>query len=282
MSDLRELRYLRRRVEDLDAARRFVTEEFALMPEDRDDTQAWFRADRRFYSLALGTALPDAIGFSVGRAETLEEIGAGFIDAGHAVAALEGPDAARRGIKRGIAVTAPSGVTLEVVWRHLESGRPYHGARDTGLGGFAAVQIASPAPAEDAAFFALAGLTDADYLGDARFLTVGDTHHQIAIYPSARAGLIGATWQVETVDHVMRAWHTLRDRQVPVAHGPGRQPTSGARFVTVRAPDGFLMTYATAMDAPCPSGPRQFSDAPASHCAWGSPTDVPEFGGEDR
>lgn len=281
LPSVRELRYIRRTVGDLAAASRFAEEVFGLMPEDRSDTEALFRSDSRFYSLCLSTELPPAIGVSVDAEADLRAFADRFSEAGHYVTWLEGDAAARRLVKRGIAIVAPDGVHLEIVWRHMESGSPYHGCRDTGLDGFSAVQLASTDIDADSAFWCdIAGFDISDYAGEARFLTLGGQHHHIALYPSQRNGLLGAVWQVESLDHVMRNWHVLLGRQVPIVHGPGRQPTSEAMFVTARTPDDFLMTYATAMGAPAAGGPRQFADAAGSHCAWGSPSDQPEFKGE--
>lgn len=276
----RELRYIRRQVDDLGAACRFAEDTFGLMAEDRTETEAYFRADRRFYSLCLTTELPSAVGFSVPHENDLNTFRESFEAAGHSVSMLEGEDAARRGIKCGLAVVAPNGITLELIWRHLESGRPYHGSRDTGLCGFSAVQLAATDAQADAGFWQAAGLAVSDYAGEATFLGLGDEHHQVAVYPSSRDGLLGAIWQVDHVDNVMRHWHTLLDRQVMIAHGPGRQPTSGAAFLTAATPDGFLMSYATRMDPPPAGGPRQFRDEAKSHCAWGSPSAIAEFKGE--
>jgi 2,3-dihydroxy-p-cumate/2,3-dihydroxybenzoate 3,4-dioxygenase len=280
MPKLRELRYVRRNVGDLDAESHFAGDAFGLMAEDSSDTEALFRADGRFYSLCLSTQLQAAVGFSVAVQSDVAEFAQAFDAAGFKVDTLDGEDATRRGIKQGIAIAAPNGVQLEIVWRHLQSGQPYHGPRNTGLMGFTAVQMASTDPAADREFWQLAGLDVSDFAGASTFLSLDSNHHQIALYQSDHNGLLGAVWQVETVDNVMRHWHVLLNRQVAIAHGPGRQPTSGARFVTAKAPDGFLMTYATEMDAPPKGGPRQFSDAASSHCSWGSPSDLAEFKGE--
>lgn len=277
---LRELRYVRRNVADLDAEVRFAAELFGLMCEEKSDTEAMLRADSRFYSLCLSTELPPAIGFRVDTEADLEDYADALQAAGHDVTRIEGDAAERRIIKRGIAIMAPNGVQLEIVWRHMESGQPYHGPRHTGLNGFSAVQIVSSGMAADAEFWgSVPGLEVSDYAGDAQFLSLGGAHHQVALYPSQRDGLLGAVWQVESVDNVMRHWHFLRDRQVPIAHGPGRQPTSKAVFVSVQAPGNFLMSYATEMEAAPEQGPRQFRDEAKSHCEWGSPSELAEFGG---
>jgi len=278
---LRELRYLRRRVNDLDQATEFAVNSFGLMREDQSETEVMLRSDHRFYSLCLSTELAPAIGISVHHRSDLDEYAQYFERSDQPVTWLNDTAADRRIIKSGISVAAPNGVDLEIVWRPMESGQPFHGSRPSGLSGFSAVQLASSDIVADATFWAkVPGFETSDYAGDAQFMTLGGAHHQVAIYPSVRDGLLGAIWQVETLDNVMRNWHFLRDRQVPIAHGPGRQPTSDAVFVTARAPEDFLMSYATEMAAPPELGPRQFRDEAKSHCIWGSPTELAEFKGE--
>lgn len=274
---IQELRYVRRRVADLDAACGFAVDAFGLMPQERTETEAMLRSDRRHYSLCLSTALDAAVGLSVPREADLDAFAERL---GAAAAPIDGEDAERRRVKRGLSVAAPNGLRLELVWRHMECGWPYHGPRDTGLDDFASVQLASTRIGDDAAFWRdTLGLSVSDYAGEARFMALqGDgAHHRIALYPSQRDGLMGAAWRVGSVDYVMRHWHFLQKRQAPIIHGPGRQPTSGASFVTTQAPDGLLMSYATEMDAPPSAGPRQFADEPGSHCSWGSPTERAEF-----
>lgn len=281
MPSFRELRYVRRPVGNLTEEGRFAGETFGLMAEDKSATEMMFRSDSRFYSLCLSSELPHAVGFSVNNASDLDAYAEHFRANGIPTRWIKGEDAERRIIKRGLSVAAPNGVHLEIVWRHMESGQPFHSSRHTGLSGFSAVQLASKNISEDAEFWrSIPGLSITDYVGEAVFLSLGDQHHHIAIYPSRHDGLLGAIWQVESMDDVMRHWHFMQDRQIPIAHGPGKQPTSKSTFVTVKTPEGFLMSYATEMGEIPQRGPRQFSNSSNSHCEWGSSTDLPEFKGE--
>ena len=281
-SPIRELRYVRHRVADLAQASHFASEIFGLMAEDKTDTEALFRSDRRFYSLCLSTELPDAVGFNVHKSSDLAPLAEAFEAAGFPVQHFNAGDAARRLVKDGFSVTAPHSVPVEVVWRHMESGWKYHGPRDTGLDGFTAVQMGATDPKADADFWAIPGLAVTDYVGEARFVGLGDRHHLVAIYPSAKNGLIGATWQVSHYDYIMRHGHYLVNQQVPVVHGPGRQPTSDSVFVTTQMPDNFMMSYATKMAGPPEHGPRQFRDEAKSHCMWGSRSARSEFKGNEQ
>lgn len=279
----RDLRYLRVDVEDLEAASAFAADVFALMPMDRDDSRAMFRSDARNYALCCARGEGAAVALTVARPEDLDALSDRLAEAGHAATRLSAEACAARQVKEALAVSAPNGVTVEIVWRPLTSGWPYHGARDAGITDFAAVSLRCRDIAANEAFWVRGlGLRVSDYAGDAVFLALDEAHHRIALYPSDRDGLLGASWEVATRDHIMRNWYHLQSLQRPVVAGPGRQPTSGASFVTTQGPGGLLFSYIHGMEKGpqiAARGPRQFADTARSHCAWGSPTMQPEFQG---
>jgi len=283
----RDLRYLRVEVDDLDAATRFASELFGLQPAGRDDAHAMFRSDSRNYAICFSRAGDgEAVALSVAEAADLEKLEERLKAAGYSPCRLDAAQAAARQAKEVLAVTAPNRVTVEIVWRPLTSGWRYHGPRDAGIAGLQAVSLASTDVAADEAFWTRGlGLTVTDWAGDAAYLALDEAHHRVALYPSRRDGILGATWAVESKDNVMANWYLLQKSQAPIVAGPGRQPTSNAIFVTTRGPRGLLMSYAAEIDAGphiAARGPRQFPDTPASHCAWGSPTAQPEFLGGRR
>lgn len=283
----RDLRYIRIEVEDLDAAASFAVDTFALMPGDRGEHHATFRSDARNYALCCSTAgTGDAVALTVAGRDDLDRISGQLSKAGYAPASLPGDACLVRQVKEAVAVRAPNGVTVEIVWRPLTSGWPYHGPRDAGIAGLQSVSLATTDPAADEAFWVRGlGLRITDYAGDAVFLTLDEAHHRVALYPSGRNGILCATWEVRSRDHVMRNWYHLQKSQMPVVAGPGRQATSGAMFVTTRGPGGVLFSYAHGMEEGpqiAARGPRQFADSALSHCAWGSPTDQREFLGRNE
>ncbi|MDT0684563.1 VOC family protein [Roseicyclus sp. F158] len=285
MTEFRDLRYVRVEVEDLDAATHFSADVFGLQPADRDGARAMFRSDERNYALCCSSAGDgEAVALTVGSLAALEDVRARLEGEGIAVSDLDKDQAVARQVKAGIAASAPNGVAVEIVWRPMTSGWRYHGPRDAGICSFQSVSMACADIAANERFWTGAlGLRIADWAGDAVFLALDDAHHRIALYPSSKDGLLGATWAVEDKNFVMGGWYALKARQAPIVAGPGRQPTSGAMFVTTRAPFGLLMSYVCEMEEGpelAERGPRQFADAAASHCAWGSPTDQAEFLGE--
>ena len=280
----RDLRYIRVPVADLDMAGSYASDILGLKLEDRSDTALYFRSDARNYALCYSTADEAGVALTVALRADLDAIAERLTAAGYAPDRLTEDACRARQIKAGIVAMAPNGVAVEIVWRPMTSGWPFHGTRLTGITGFQAVQLACTDIESNEAFWTDGiGAEVSDWAGQAVFLRIDDSHHRIALYPSPRDGLLGATWGVAETNDVMRNWYFLQARQQPIAHGPGRQPTSGAAFVTAKGPGDMLYSYATPMEAAPANGPRQFPDEALSHCAWGSPTDQPEFkGGQDR
>jgi len=283
----RDLRYLRVEVDDLDAAARFASELFGLQRADRSESEAMFRSDARNYAICFSHRRDgEAIALTVAESADLDRVADRLTAAGYSPRRLDRAAADARQAKQVLGVKAPNGVTVEIVWRPLTSGWRYHGPRDAGIVGLQAVSLASSDIAADEAFWTRGlGLTVTDWAGDAAYLALDEAHHRVALYPSARDGILGATWAVENKNNIMTNWYFLQKAQVPIAAGPGCQPASGAIFVTARGPRGLLMSYATEMDEGphlAARGPRQFPDIATSHCAWGSPTEQPEFLGGSR
>ena len=282
----RDLRYLRLSVDDLEEAVRFATEVFGLQAGDREDERAMFRSDMRNYSVCFSTARDgDAVALTVGAEDDLTEVQTRLESAGYSPALMTSEEAATRQAKAALSVTAPNGVAVEVIWRPLHSGWRYHGARDAGIVDFGAVQLACTDVAADEAFWTRGlGLRVSDWAGDAVYLALDDAHHRVALYPSAHDGVLGAVWEVDDKDSIMRNWYHLQKSQLPVIAGPDRQAASGGMYVTTRGPRGVLMGYMTEMETGpqiAERGPRQFAGTAHSHGIWGSVTEQPEFLGGD-
>lgn len=282
----RDLRYLRIPVDDLNAAAAFAGDVFGLQPADHDDENARFRSDARNFALCYTRAEgPAAVALTVAQQEDLDAAEERL--SVWKPRRLDQKECRIRQIKDGLIVTAPNKVSVEIVWRPLTSGWRYHGPRDAGITGFQAVQLAcTDIHANEDFWINGVGADVSDWAGDAVYLRIDEAHHRIALYPSGRDGVLGATWAVESINNVMQDWYFFQSRQIPIVHGPGRQPASNAVFVTGSGPGGIYYTYAAEIDSGphiAARGPRQFPHTALSHCAWGSPTSAPEFsGGEDR
>jgi 2,3-dihydroxy-p-cumate/2,3-dihydroxybenzoate 3,4-dioxygenase len=140
----RDLRYLRVEVDDLDAATRFAADLFGLQAADRDDRRAMLRSDARNYSICFSCAHDgEAVALTVADSAHLDVIAARLTATGHSSRRLVAEEAAARQAKDVLAVMAPNGVTVEIVWRPLTSGWRYHGPRDAGIVELQAVSLAS-------------------------------------------------------------------------------------------------------------------------------------------
>lgn len=277
----RDLRYLRLKVPNLDAAARYGADVLGLKLEDQTEGALYFRSDARNHAICFYTEdTAPAVAITVGSKADLESVFNQISQAGYTPFWLSEGDAEKRQIKAGLTVAAPNGVMVDVVWRPLTSGWPFHGSRPTGITELAAVQLACTDIEANEAFWmnAIGGIVS-DWAGQAVFFNIDGAHHRIALYPSDRDGVLGVTFGVEDTDHIMRNWYFFQQSQLPVVHGPGRQPTSGASFVSTKGVGDILYSYATPMDAPHANGPRQFPDAAQSHCAWNSPCMLDEFKG---
>lgn len=279
-----DLRYIRVPVADLENMGAFASSLFGLQLADQDNDTRWLRSDHRNYALCL-TKLDQsfAVALSVARREDLCQIADRLAQAGYPSHFLDAEAAAWRQCKDVLLVQAPNGIAVELVWRPLTSGWRYHGPRDAGITGLAAVQIGCKDIAANEHFWVQGlGLRITDWIGEATMLSCDTSHHQVALYPSTRDALIGAAWHVEGKDQIMQNWYAAQAAQVPVVAGPDRQAASGAMYVSLRSPEDFVFSYFAEMDAGPhiqERGPRQFSDSKTSHGIWGSNPTIPEFKG---
>jgi 2,3-dihydroxy-p-cumate/2,3-dihydroxybenzoate 3,4-dioxygenase len=112
-----------------------------------------------------------------------------------------------------------------------------------------------------------------DRIGDIPLMRVSAIHHTIALVRATHAGIQHVNHQVQTSDDVLRSYYFLSERRVPIVFGPGRHPTSGARFLYFRGPDGMVFEYSVGVDEVADDAnhqPRQFGFEPSSLCMWGS------------
>ena len=160
----RDLRYLRVEVDDLDAAARFASELFGLQVADRTD-RGDVPLDARNYAICFSRPGDgEAVALTVAESADLDRLAERLTAAGHSPRRLDAAAAVARQAKEVLAVAAPNGVMIEIVWRPLASGWRYHGPRDAGIVELQAVSIASTDVAADEAFWTRGlGLTVADW-----------------------------------------------------------------------------------------------------------------------
>ena len=127
-----------------------------------------------------------------------------------------------------------------------------------------------------------AGCARIDRIGDAPLFRIDAVHHKIALFPSTFAGVQHVNHQVESIDDLMRSWYWLQEQRIPIVFGPGRHPTSGARFLYFAGPEEMVYEYSTGVRLIAPEEeatyrPRQFPFEPKGFCMWGSKPQIVEF-----
>jgi 2,3-dihydroxy-p-cumate/2,3-dihydroxybenzoate 3,4-dioxygenase len=100
------------------------------------------------------------------------------------------------------------------------------------------------------------------------------------LFPSDRTGIQHINHQVETGDDVMRSYYFLKERNVPITFGPGRHPSSSARFLYFEGPDGMVFEYSSGVKSIADEllyRERQFPFDPTGFCHWGAKPQIRQF-----
>ncbi len=285
MADLHDIRYVRIGSDDLDTSVRFATEVLGLELVERDQSSAYLRGDDREHNVCYtkGRSSGHVAGFEVRSIDDLDRAAAEFEQAGVPVRAGNAEERERRRVGALITVKDPTGNTIDLVARPHHSGRRYVPHRDAGITSFSHIGMRTADPRRDEAFWtSLLSAKVSDWIGDAALLRIDDVHHKIALFPSAFAGIQHVNFQVDSHDDVMRSFYHLQKQNVRIVFGPGRHPTSGARFLYFQGPDDMIYEYSTGVRLITAEDektyvPRQFPLKPSSFCMWGSEPDIPEF-----
>ena len=286
MINLRDIRYCRVGVSDLPEATRFATEILGLDVAYREPRATYFKSDDRDHTLVYfgGDPGDHTVAFEASSQEDLDSAAAELQNAGIDASRGTREDCEARHVVDLIKFRDPSGCKIELVWKPHHSGIRYHGKRDAGITGFSHVGLHTSNPKRDQDFWTgVCSAKVSDWIGDAALLRIDEVHHRIALFPSTHGGIQHINHQVESHDDIMRSWYLLQDKGVRVVFGPGRHPTSGARFLYFEGPDGLIYEYScgvrtiTKADEEAGYRPRQFPFKPASFCMWGSKPDIGQF-----
>ncbi|MEP9356134.1 VOC family protein [Xanthobacter sp. KR7-65] len=283
MIRLQDVSYVRLGTRDLDGAAQFATDYLGLEVAERTRDAVYFKSDAREHTLCYfeGDPALHVAAFEVAERADLDDAAATLERLGHAVARGTPEEADRRKVRDFVAFRDPTGNLIELVWRPAFSGRRYHGVRDAGITGFSHIGLCSTDPVRDEAFWTkVCNAKVSDRIGDAPLLRIDEVHHTIALFPSTKAGIQHINHQVETGDDIMRSFHFLNDRQVRMVFGPGRHPTSSARFLYFEGPDGMVFEYSSGVGSIADEllyRERQFPFEPRGFCQWGAKPDIQEF-----
>jgi 2,3-dihydroxy-p-cumate/2,3-dihydroxybenzoate 3,4-dioxygenase len=243
----------------------------------------YFRSDEREHTLCYveGDPRDQAVAFEVASRAVLSSAAGELERLGHAVHVGTSGEAEARKVREFIAFNDPSGNRIELVWRPAHSGARYHGSRDAGITGFSHVGLCTTDAARDEAFWTrVCNARVSDRVGDAPLLRINEVHHSIALFPTNHSGIQHINHQVDSADDVMRSFRFLNERQIRVVFGPGRHPTSSAKFLYFAGPDGMVFEYSSGVKMIADEllyRERQLPFDPAGLCEWGAKPDIVEF-----
>ncbi|MCB2086346.1 MAG: VOC family protein [Sphingomonadaceae bacterium] len=283
--DLHDIRYARIGTEDLDTSVRFATEILGLELMERDASSAYLRGDNRDHNICYtkGRETGHATGWEMSSMEALDAAAAQLEASGVTLRAGTNEEREQRRVHGLVVVTDPTGNTIELVARPAACGRRYFGTRDAGITSFSHVGLRTTNASVDEKFWTgdLGGKVS-DWIGDAPLIRINEIHHNVALFPSTYAGIQHVNFQVAEVDDIMRSFYHLQQRNVRIVFGPGRHPTSGARFLYFQGPDDVIYEYSCGVRTITEEDektyiPRSFPMEPSSFCMWGSRPDIPEF-----
>ncbi len=283
MISLLDVSYVRLGTRDLEGAARFAVDYLGLEISEHRKGTACFKSDAREHTLCYfeGDPTDQAVGFEVREKDDLDAAASELERLGHAVRSGTESEAAARHVKGFIAFRDPSGNCIELVYRPAHSGRRHHGSRDAGITGFSHVGLCSSDVIRDERFWTdVCNARVSDRIGDAALLRIDEVHHSIALFPSDRAGIQHINHQVETGDDVMRSFYFLRERGVTITFGPGRHPSSSARFLYFQGPDGMVFEYSSGVKSIADEllfRERQFPFDPKGFCHWGAKPQIRQF-----
>jgi len=274
--------YIRLSARELQASARFAADIFGLQRVAEQNGEIAFRSDNRFRTVSFsnGASGGSSIGIEVWDEPALDEIEKRLNRSGFASSRASASDCQRRYVQAALLARDGTGNSVDLVARPTQSGRRYFPSRDAGITQLHGVGMQSTDLERDLQFWKELGSEVSDWVGDIAYLRIDRLHHRIALYPAKRGGLLYAAFEVEALDNIMQNSYFMRERQIKIVQGPGRQPCSKQIFLHVEGPDGIIFSYVNGMSemGPVRRPARQFPLVLESLCDWGSEAkDVPEL-----
>lgn len=283
MIELRDITYVRLGTRDLEGATRYATEILGLEIAERSGRAVYFRSDAREHTLCYfeGDPTDHVVAFELSSRAELDASAAELERIGHPVHAGTASECALRKVQGFIAFDDPTGNRIELVWRPQMGSRGFNGTRQAGITGFSHIGLCTTDAARDEAFWTrVCNAKASDHIGEAPLLRIASIHHSLALFPTHRKGIQHINHQMASTDDIQRAFNFIRERNVPVVFGPGKHPTSSARFLYFEGPEGMVYEYSSGVceindEAAWRS--RQFPAEPRGFCEWGARPDIKEF-----
>jgi 2,3-dihydroxy-p-cumate/2,3-dihydroxybenzoate 3,4-dioxygenase len=276
MIELKDLCYARLGASDLDDAESFSIKSLGLEVAEHAAKSLYLRSDDRAHTLCYfeGDPADQTVGFEVEDEDKLTAAATTLDELGHAVHVGTATECSLRKVRAFIGFKDPTGNQIELAVRPERSGKRYFATRDAGITGFSHVGLYTTDPARDERFWTqVCNARVSDRIGDIALMRVNAIHHTVALAPGRGPGIHHINHQVGSNDDVLRSYYHLSGQRVPIVFGPGRHPTSGARFLYFQGPDGMVFEYSVGVDEiedEETHRPRQFGFEPSSLCMWGA------------
>jgi 2,3-dihydroxy-p-cumate/2,3-dihydroxybenzoate 3,4-dioxygenase len=276
MIELKDLCYARLGASDLDDAESFSIKGLGLQVGEHTAKSLYLRSDDRAHTLCYfeGDPADQTVGFEVEDEDKLTAAATTLEELGHAVHVGTATECSLRKVRAFIGFKDPTGNQIELAVRPERSGKRYFATRDAGITGFSHVGLYTTDPARDERFWTqVCNARVSDRIGDIALIRVNAIHHTVALAPGRGPGIHHINHQVGSNDDVLRSYYHLSGQRVPIVFGPGRHPTSGARFLYFQGPDGMVFEYSVGVDEIQDEEthrPRQFGFEPSSLCMWGA------------
>ena len=276
-----QLCYVRLGSSKLEESARFASEIIGLERVGGSDGEAAFRSDGMYHRICLTEGSPEqqSIGLELSDEADFDAAKQALASAEFPVREADPDECKRRYVRRALITQDGSGNEIDLVVRPARSGRRYFPSRDAGITGFQGLGLRSTSPDKDLRFWTeMLGARVSDRVGDITYLRIDERHHRVVLYPSKRKGILDIALDVESFDCVMQNSYFMKERQIKVLQGPGRETTSGQSFLRFQGPDNMMFSYVHGMEHVEGRRPRQFNLRDDSLCSWGSHcADVPEL-----
>lgn len=277
-----DIAYTRLKTPDVAAATDFATRILGLEPVDRAVDRLSFRSDSRMSTMSyeIGDPSETIVGFELANGEDLLNAAKTLEALGYEVCYGSHEEREQRHVSEFIAFRDPSGGRIEFAVSPQIGGNGAQLSRDAGITGFSHVGLFSRDPGRDEHFWTqICNARVSDRVGELPLLRLSQIHHSIALVPADRCGIQHINHQVQSIDDVQRSYALLSQHKVPIVFGPGRHPTSGARFVYFEGPDGMVFEYSVGVREVDEETyrERQFGFEPKSFCMWGATQKIKEL-----
>lgn len=272
--------YVRLGTRKIEEYARFATEILGLQRVSTAGGDVAFRSDQLHHRICLTEELPDrqCLGIELSDEAAIEPVKAALLAAGFPAREADESECRRRDVRQAIVTQDGSGNIIELVTRPARSGRRYFPSRDAGIEGFQGIGLRSTDIARDLMFWTeILNAKVSDRVGEVTYLQIDDRHHRIVLYPSDRGGVLDISFDVESLDCVMQSNYFLKERQIKVVHGPGREVASSQVYLRFQGPEGQVFSYVWGMNA-IGGGHRSRQFSLKESCTWGSEcTEIPEL-----